>query len=78
MRVRTLGAGCAIGLALVLGCSGETAMEESEGMAEQLGDNVEHSGELMKETYEESRKKGEGAVEAAGDAYESVEKAAEK
>ena len=43
----------------------KAAAEEAEG-------NVEHSEELMEETYDKAREEGEGRVEAAGDAYNAV------
>lgn len=43
-----------------------------EGVVEELEDNVEHSEELLKKTYEEDRAEGQGRVEAAGNAYEAV------
>ena len=58
----------------------------AKGAAEDLGhvkENVKESEEILKKTYREDRAKGEGVVEASGDAYEAVlekgnERAAEK
>ena len=46
--------------------------EEAEAGARQLGDNVEESGRIMKDTWDKDRAEGEGAIEAAGDAYNAV------
>ena len=43
----------------------EAAVKTAEG-------NVEESGRIMKETWEEDRAEGEGVVESAGNAYEGV------
>jgi len=37
-----------------------------------LEQNLEQSKKTMEETYEAAREEGEGAVEAAGDAYNAV------
>ncbi len=64
---------CALMLALG-GLSACTASEreEVEAGARELGDNVEESGRIMKDTWDKDRAEGEGAVESAGDAYEGV------
>ena len=51
---------------------GQGVVEEVEETADELAENVEHSEELAKKTYEADRKQGEGRVEAAGNAYEAV------
>lgn len=50
-------------------CSQE---QSAEAVAEDLADNVERSAEIEKDTYDEARERGEGAVQAAGEAYEAV------
>ncbi|MDG2333460.1 MAG: hypothetical protein P8Q97_04475 [Myxococcota bacterium] len=52
--------------------AGHHLAEEAEATADELEDNVEHSEELLEDTYDEKRKEGESVVEAAGDAYEAV------
>lgn len=51
---------------------GPGVADEVEETAEELKENIEHSDELAKKTYESDRKQGEGRVEAAGNAYEAV------
>ncbi|MDE0886643.1 MAG: hypothetical protein OSB70_14040 [Myxococcota bacterium] len=52
--------------------AGHHLVDEAEATADELEDNVEHSEELLEDTYDEDRKEGEGTVEAAGNAYEAV------
>ena len=62
-------------LALAFGFAPGVAWAEDnevEEAAEELEENVEHSEELLKKTYDEDRAEGEGRVEAAGNAYEAV------
>jgi hypothetical protein len=69
-------------LALAVGCGEQgderaAALEkQAAGAAREAGEtleaNTERSAKIMKETYDEQRKAGEGAVTAAGDAYEAV------
>lgn len=59
----------ALGIAPGIAWSEDNEVEEA---AEELEENVEHSEELLKKTYEEDRAEGEGRVEAAGNAYEAV------
>ena len=46
--------------------------ESAKAVAEDLEARVERSAEVMKEVYDDSREKGEGRIEAAGDGYEAV------
>lgn len=66
--------------AIAIACGNQDSAESTAGrVAEELEDNVEQSAETMKDTYDEARQQGEGAVEAAGDAYNKVlEEGAEK
>ncbi len=62
------------------------ARQTVEGAAEDLehvGENIKESKETLEKTYRADRARGEGVVEASGDAYEAVlkegnERAAEK
>jgi len=62
--------------ATVLGGCGDADEQRAVGELEAAGKtaagNVEHSDKIMADTYDEERKQGEGAVEAAGDAYNAV------
>ena len=53
----------------------EGAMKSARAAEEDVEGRVENSGEIAEETYDESREKGEGQVEATGDAYDAVEEA---
>ena len=46
--------------------------EEDKTPADVAETNIEHSEEIMDETYEASRAAGEGPIQAAGDAYNAV------
>lgn len=62
--------GCLLGTLIggfALGCGDQAGNDAS-----QLEENVADSIELQRETYEEKRAEGEGAVEAAGEAYNAV------
>ena len=82
MRSRTQFIRCAsIVVVLALGSAPGIAWSEDnevEAAAEELEENVEHSEELLEKTYDEDRAEGEGRVEAAGNAYESVLEAGRK
>ncbi|MCH2171748.1 hypothetical protein MK489_13275 [Myxococcota bacterium] len=56
----------AIALGIGNGCG------ETESAARDAGANVENAGQTLRDTYEKDRKKGEGAYEAAGDAYDEL------
>ena len=44
----------------------------AEAVAEELSENVENSARVYEETYDAARERGEGAIEAGGEAYEAV------
>ena len=46
--------------------------EEDETPADVAETNIDHSEEIMEETYEEARAAGEGPIAASGDAYNAV------
>ena len=54
-----------------LGCSSSEEQSALEDPAVIEG-NIEESGRIMKDTWEEDRAQGEGVVESAGNAYEGV------
>ena len=74
-RVFSLAAFAAV-IALILAPAtlqaGGHLAHEVKAAAEEAEANVDHSEELMEETYDKDRAEGEGRVEAAGDAYEAV------
>lgn len=73
MRVRAVCLCFAVAAAgLAVGCGQDEAREEIKEAAEVVGERPKDAIRVYEETYEEDRKKGEGRVEAAGDAYEAV------
>lgn len=61
----------AFALGIGTGCGdGESAARDAAG-------NVENAGKTLSDTYERDRKKGEGAYDAAGDAYDELLEAGE-
>jgi hypothetical protein len=70
-RIRGL-AGClaVVVAGVAFGCS--EAREEAEKVSEVVRENPKDAVEVYEDTYEEKRKKGEGRVDAAGDAYNAV------
>ncbi|MFP8882378.1 MAG: hypothetical protein VCE43_24320, partial [Myxococcota bacterium] len=46
--------------------------DSARALASNLEERVENATEVDEESYEESRRQGEGRVQAAGDAYEAV------
>ena len=57
---------------LAIGCGQDEARKDVKHAAEGVRENAKDATEVYEETYKEDRKKGEGRVEAAGDAYEAV------
>lgn len=60
-----------LALAIGPGCSTSEEQSALEDPAV-IGGNIEESGRIMKDTWEEDRAQGEGVVESAGNAYEGV------
>lgn len=56
------------------GSAGRTvdARDGAEAVAEELSGNVENSGRVYDEAYDDARKRGENPIEAAGEAYDAV------
>jgi|ETNmetMinimDraft_24_1059892.scaffolds.fasta_scaffold43094_2 hypothetical protein len=59
-----------LALASVSACSSEE--QSVQAGAKTVEGNVEESGRIMKETWDEDRAQGDGVVESAGNAYEGV------
>jgi len=75
----------ALALAVTVGCSEQSAKdavqsaeEHMDAAGEKLEENVDRSNEILEETYDKARAEGEGAVEAAGDAYNAMLEEPEK
>ena len=64
-----------LAIALLGACSDsgeQRAASELEDAGRTAVGNVERSEKIMADTYDEEREKGQGRVEAAGDAYNAV------
>ena len=75
LKTLTLALASLLAAALLGGCGDAGEQRAASGLEDAgttAAGNVERSEKIMADTYDEERKQGEGAVEAAGDAYNAV------
>lgn len=73
MRARSLGVWVAAAVAgIAFACSEGEIRKDADEAAKVVRDNPENAARVYDETYEKERQKGEGRIEASGDAYDSV------